>query len=64
MRRRQITLILLGFVTVILCVRGSNIGATRQDISLSDDGGYTDILIAIHSSVHEDSSLIEDIKVR
>ena len=41
----------------------SNIGSTRQDIELSDDGGYTDLLIAIHDNVPEDHSLIEDIKV-
>ena len=41
----------------------SNIGSTRQDIELSEDGGYTDLLIAIHDNVPEDHSLIENIKV-
>ena len=53
----------ISIITLGALVTGSNIGSTRQDIQLSDDGGYTDVLIAIHDSVPEDRSILQAIKV-
>ena len=54
---------ILSIITLGALATGSNIGSTRQDIQLSDDGGYTDVLIAIHDSVSEDRSILQAIKV-
>lgn len=54
---------ILLIITLGALATGSNIGSTRQDIQLSDDGGYTDVLIAIHDSVSEDRSILQAIKV-
>ena len=54
---------ILLIITLGALATGSNIGSTRQDIQLSDDGGYTDVLIAIHDSVAEDRSILQAIKV-
>ena len=55
----------LGFTVIFLqLVSCSNIGSARQEIKLGEDGGYTDLLIAIHDSVAEDLSLIQTLQVR
>ncbi|XP_067930957.1 calcium-activated chloride channel regulator 4-like [Watersipora subatra] len=43
-------------------VTSSNIGNDRQDINLSSDGGYTDILIAIDERVTEDPEIISELQ--
>ncbi|XP_067930959.1 calcium-activated chloride channel regulator 1-like [Watersipora subatra] len=43
-------------------VTSSNIGNDRQDINLSSDGGYTDILIAIDERVTEDPEIIFELQ--
>ena len=52
-------------VLLAICckVYTSNIGNTRQDIIHNSDGGYSNILIAIHSSVPQDTAVIDKIKV-
>ena len=50
------------FVTTAV-VDCSNIGATRQDITLGNDGGFIDILIAIHEDVEEDHGILSSIEV-
>ncbi|XP_067930944.1 calcium-activated chloride channel regulator 1-like [Watersipora subatra] len=40
----------------------SNIGNDRQDINLSPDGGYTDLLIAIDDKVSEDLAIIDKLQ--
>ena len=50
------------FVTTAV-VHCSNIGATRQDITLDSDGGFIDILIAIHDDVAEDRDILSSIEV-
>ena len=52
--------ILLSSLTLVMC---SNIGGTRQDLKLDADGGYTDLLIAIHDNVPQDSKIISAVKV-
>lgn len=44
-------------------VDSSNVGNTRQDISLGTDGGYGDILIAIDDRVTENVEIIEKLQV-
>ena len=54
-------------VSIISCmvktVNASNIGGDRQDINLSNDGGYTDLLVAISVRVTENTEIINRIKV-
>ena len=50
------------FVTTAV-VDCSNIGATRQDITLDNDGGFIEILIAIHEDVEEDHGILSSIEV-
>ena len=53
-------LLLLPLVAMVTC---GNIGSTRQDINLSDDGGYTDLLVTIDESVPENRNILQNLKV-
>ena len=48
---------------IVLAVNSSNIGGARQDINLSNDGGYTDLLVAISERVTENTEIINKLKV-
>ena len=48
---------------IVLAVNSSNIGGDRQDINLSNDGGYTDLLVAISERVIENTEIIDRLKV-
>ena len=48
------------FIDVISC---ANIGNTRQEIKLSEDGGYTGLLVAIDDRVTENLEIIAKIQV-
>ena len=62
MRAAFIKLLLFG--AIVNLARGSNIGATRQDITHYPDGGYGTLLIAINDNVPEDLSIITAIQVQ
>ena len=49
--------------SMVLALNASNIGGDRQDINLSNDGGYTDLLVAISVRVTENTEIINRIKV-
>ena len=48
---------------MVMAVTASNIGGDRQDINLSNDGGYTDLLVAISERVTENTEIINKLKV-
>ena len=48
---------------MVMAVNASNIGGDRQDINLSNDGGYTDLLVAINERVTENTEIINKLKV-
>ena len=48
---------------MVMIVDVSNIGGDRQDINLSNDGGYTDLLVAISERVTENTEIINKLKV-
>ena len=48
---------------IVMAVNASNIGGDRQDINLSNDGGYTDLLVAISERVTENTEIINKLKV-
>ncbi|XP_067930964.1 calcium-activated chloride channel regulator 1-like [Watersipora subatra] len=50
------------FVLIVSVVTSSNIGNDRQDIDLSSNGGYTNILIGIDDLVPENSDIISKIQ--
>lgn len=56
-------LILAGTILTIAVVTCSNIGATRQEITLDDDGGFINVLVAIHDDVAEDRSILSALEV-
>ena len=53
-------LLLLSLVSTIYC---ANIGNTRQEINLGEDGGYTGLLVAIDERITESTQLINNIRV-
>ena len=53
-------ILLLMTTSTINC---SNLGATRQNISLSNDGGYTDLLVAIDERLSENLDILYNIQV-
>jgi len=55
-------LVIILLVGLLAPVTG-NIGNTRQKITLSDDGGYGNILIAIDESIPEDLDLLLGLQV-
>ena len=63
MKQAQLLLRVSIFLVVVILVRSSNIFGDRQDIGLTEDGGYTDILVAINENVPEDPRIIFKLKV-
>ena len=51
------------FLMLVILVSSSNIFGDRQDMGLTEDGGYTDMLVAINEDVPEDSRIIFKLKV-
>ncbi|XP_067929460.1 calcium-activated chloride channel regulator 4A-like [Watersipora subatra] len=50
------------FCFLVVMVASSNIGKDRQDIRLSPDGGYTDVIVAIDDKVPENVDIINRLK--
>ena len=48
---------------LLVTAESSNIGGDRQNITLSDDGGYTDLLVVIDEEVKENLTLLTNLKV-
>ena len=53
-------LLLLSLVSTISC---ANIGNTRQEIYLDEDGGYTGLLVAIDERIPESFQFFNNIQV-
>ncbi|KAF6016856.1 CLCA1 [Bugula neritina] len=49
-------------IVSVFCVSGGNIGGTRQEITLSSEGGYGNILVTIEDTVPENLELIDRLK--
>ena len=54
---------LLLWLLFIDVISSANIGNTRQEIKLSEDGGYTGLLVAIDDRVTENLEIIAKIQV-
>ena len=52
------------FLMTTSTINCSNLGGTRQDINLSNDGGYTDLLVAIDERLSENLDILYNIQVQ
>ena len=63
MKQAQLLLQVSISLMLVILVSSSNIFGDRQDIGLTEEGGYTDILVAINENVPEDPRIIFKLKV-
>ena len=63
MKQAQLLLQVSISLMLVILVRSSNIFGDRQDIGLTEEGGYTDILVAVNEDVPEDPRILFKLQV-